>query len=39
MKEGRERMKTEKVPIPTVKTGPLVLDEEDFKVKALDSSF
>ncbi|XP_058225747.1 exocyst complex component SEC10b [Rhododendron vialii] len=31
MKEGRERMKTEKVSIPTVNTGPLVLDEEDFK--------
>ncbi|KAG5538306.1 hypothetical protein RHGRI_019038 [Rhododendron griersonianum] len=31
MKEGRERMKTEKVSKPTVNTGPLVLDEEDFK--------
>ncbi|KAI8545062.1 hypothetical protein RHMOL_Rhmol07G0013300 [Rhododendron molle] len=31
MKEGRERMKTEKVSKPIVNTGPLVLDEEDFK--------
>ncbi|KAF7139382.1 hypothetical protein RHSIM_Rhsim07G0010700 [Rhododendron simsii] len=31
MKEGRERMKTEKVSRPTVNTVPLVLDEEDFK--------
>lgn len=32
-------MKTEKVSKPTVNTGPLVLDEEDFKVKALNSCF
>lgn len=31
MKEGRDRMKTDRVSKPTVKTGPLVLDEDDFK--------
>lgn len=39
MKEGRERMKTEKVSRPTVNTVPLVLDEEDFKVKAQIHAF